>query len=297
MKNKYEVIIIGSGIAGMTCAIYLKRAGINPLIIEENAPGGQLNKISSIKNYPGFANIDGPTLSSTIYNQTKELEVQYLFDKVKEIKINNRKKQIITNNTILECKYLVIATGRNSKKLFPNDDKYIGQGISYCALCDGPLYKNKDVTVVGGANSALKESLYLSKICKTVTMVIRSDKLKGESKLIDEVLNTKNIKCMYNLNVTEYNIENNKLVSIKLDNNEKLNTDGLFISIGSTPNSDIIKVNKENDFIIVNKEYMTSQKNVYACGDVIKKSLYQLITASSEGALVANSIITKINNK
>lgn len=295
MKKKYDVIIIGSGIAGMTAAIYLKRAGIEPLIIEENIPGGQLNKISSIENYPGFTTIDGPTLSSEIYNQVRNLNIEYLFERIKEVKLNSKLKQIITSNTSLECNYLIIATGRKSKKLFINDDQYIGKGISYCALCDGNLYKNKDVIVVGGANSALKESLYLSKICKNVTIIVRANKLKGETKLINEVLNTFNIKCMYKSNIIEYNIENNKLVAVKLDNKKTLNTDGLFISIGSVPSSDMFQVDKDNGFIIVNNEYMTSEKNVYACGDVIKKELYQLVTAAAEGAQVANNIIIKIN--
>lgn len=296
MKNKYDVIIIGSGIAGMTAAIYLKRGGLKTLIIEQNTPGGQLNKISNIENYPGYSNIDGPTLSSQIYNQVRHLEVDYIFDEIKEVKLNEHIKQVITNKVSLECQYLIIATGRKSKKLFDNDDKYIGKGISYCALCDGYFYKNKDVVVVGGANSAIKEAIYLSSICKTVTMIIRSSELKGETRIKNEVLNRNNIKCMYNLNVLEYNIENNKLVSIKLDNNTILNTDGLFISIGSAPSSEIFEVEKENGFIIVDDKYMTNVENVYACGDVIKKDLYQLITAASEGALVANNIILKNNN-
>lgn len=293
MQEKYDVIIIGSGIAGMTAAIYLKRGGLNPLIIEENAPGGQLNKITTIENYPGFPEIDGPSLAAEIFKQVRNLDIEYLFDKVLSVDLEKEDKKVVTGGTTLYCKYLIIATGRLSKKLFNNDDRYIGKGISYCALCDGNLYKNKNVVVVGGANSALEEALYLSNICNNVTIVARGEKFRGEEALKNKVLEKNNIKCVYNSNVTEYNIENNKLVSITLDNNEIIDTDGLFISIGSVPSADIFNVKKDKGFIIVDNECMTDIENVYACGDVIKKTVYQLTTAASEGTIVANSIIKK----
>ena len=293
MKEKYDVIIIGSGIAGMTAGLYLKRGGLDVLIIEENAPGGQLNKINIIENYPGFIKTDGPSLGAEIFNQVRNLDIEYFFDKVVKVDLTKELKKVVTGGTTLYCKYLVIATGRLSKKLFNNDDRYIGKGISYCGLCDGNLYKGKDVIVVGGANSALEEALYLSDICKSVIMIVRGEALRGDNSLIDEVLNKNNIKVVYNSNVIEYNIENNKLVSVKLDNEQIIDTDGLFISIGSVPSADIFDVQKDKGFIIVDNECMTNVENVYACGDVIKKSVYQLTTAASEGTIVAYSIIKK----
>lgn len=293
MKEKYDVIIIGSGIAGMTAGIYLKRAGLDLLIIEENAPGGQLNKINTIENYPGYTKIDGPTLAAEIFSQVRELDIEYLFDKVISVELDDELNKVVTGGTTLYCKYLVIATGRLSKKLFNNDERYIGKGISYCGICDGHLYKGKHVVVVGGANSAMEEAIYLSNICNSVTMIVRGEQLKGDKTLIDKVLSQKNIKCVYNSNVSEYNIENNKLVSIKLDNDMIIDTDGLFVSIGSVPSADIFNVEKDKGFIIVDNECMTSINNVYACGDVIKKNVYQLTTAASEGTIVAYSIIKK----
>ena len=293
MKEYYDVIIIGSGIAGMTAAIYLKRSGLNPLIIEENSPGGQLNKINIIENYPGFKKTDGPTLAAEIFSQVRSLDIEYLFDKVIKTDLKKEKKEIVTGGTTLYCDYLIIATGRLSKKLFNDDDRFLGNGISYCAICDGNLYKNKNVVVVGSGNSALEEALYLSDICNNVTVIVRGDKFKGENSLIMRVLEKNNIKCMYNCNVIEYNIENNKLVSIKLDNDEIIDTDGLFVSIGSVPSASIFDVEKEKGFIIVNNECKTNIENVYACGDVIKKNVYQLTTAAAEGTIVANSIIKK----
>ncbi len=293
MKKHYEAIIIGSGIAGMTTAIYLKRGGINPLIIEESTPGGQLNRITTIENYPGYLKINGPELTEEIYKQVSALDIEYLFDKVIKVDLNKEEKEITTINNKLTCKYLVIATGRLSKKLFKNDDDYAGKGISYCALCDGPLYKKKNVAVVGGGNSALEESLYLSEICNKVTLIHRNDSFRGDKTLVDQVLSKKNIDCVYNSNITEYNIENGKLTSVLLDNGNKIEVSGLFISIGSVPSTDIFDVTKEKGFIIVDDECMTNINNVYACGDVIKKNVYQLTTAASEGTIVAYSIIKK----
>lgn len=277
----------------MTTAIYLKRGGINPLIIEESTPGGQLNRITTIENYPGYLKINGPELTEEIYKQVSALDIEYLFDKVIKVDLNKEEKEITTINNKLTCKYLVIATGRLSKKLFKNDDDYAGKGISYCALCDGPLYKKKNVAVVGGGNSALEESLYLSEICNKVTLIHRNDSFRGDKTLVDQVLSKKNIDCVYNSNITEYNIGNGKLTSVLLDNGNKIEVSGLFISIGSVPSTDIFDVTKEKGFIIVDDECMTNINNVYACGDVIKKNVYQLTTAASEGTIVAYSIIKK----
>ncbi len=296
MNKHYDAIVIGSGIAGMTAAIYLKRGGLNPLIIEENAPGGQLNRITAIENYPGFLKINGPDLAKEIYDQVENLKIEYLFDKVISTELNQEEKIINTLNHKLTCKYLIIATGRLSKKLFGDDDKYAGKGISYCALCDGNLYKGQDVAVVGGGNSALEEALYLSKICHTVTLIHRGETFRGDQTLINDVENTENIKCVYNSNITEYNIENDRLASILLDNGNKIDITGLFISIGSVPSAEIFNVEKDKGFIKVDDECMTNIDNVYACGDVIKKNVYQLTTASSEGTMVAYSIIKKNKN-
>ena len=294
MSKHYQVVIIGSGIAGMTAGIYLKRGGIDPVIIEESAPGGQLNKVNVIENYPGFVKTDGPTLAYEVYNQVKKLKIEYLYDKVIKTSFKN-KIRLKTSKDTITCDYLIIATGKISRKLFNNDEKYIGKGISYCALCDSNLYKDKDVVVVGGGPSAMEESLYLAKTCKKVTVINRKDSFHGEQKLIDELNSKRNIKVVYNSSISEYNIENNKLESITLDNGDVIPASGLFISIGSVPSTGIFEVKKDKGFIVVNKDCMTSVKNVYACGDVIKKSVYQLTTAVSEGTIAASSILKELN--
>ena len=253
--EKYKVVIVGAGIAGMSAAINLKRAGITPLIIENNAPGGTLNYISNIENYPGFESISGPDLAMNIYNQ-------------------------------------VNATGRKSRLLgLENEKELLGRGISTCALCDGMFYKDKDVIVVGGGNSALTESLYLSNICKKVTIIIRRDNFTGDKYLIDRVSNKKNIKVINNSNIISYNVKNNILVSVTLDNKKRVKTNGVFLAIGGIPNSKLFNVEKENDYILVNNKYETNIPYVYAIGDVIKKDYYQLTTAVSDAVIASNNII------
>lgn len=287
--KKYKVVIIGSGIAGMTSAIYLKRGGIEPLIIENGAPGGTLNIIPNIENYPGYINISGPDLAMNIYNQVKELNIEILSKNIKEIDLE---KRVIDNEICFD--YLIIATGRRHRLLnLENEEKLLGRGISTCALCDGNFYKDREVIVVGGGASALTESLYLAGICSKVTIVHRRDTFSSEEFLIDKVNNTQNIDIIYNANIIKYNTNNDMLTSVTLDNDNEIKTSGVFLSIGSIPNSELFDIKKENNYIITDNNYETDIMNVYAIGDVIKKDYYQLINASNEGMIVALNIIDK----
>ena len=291
---EYDVVIIGSGIAGMTCALYLKRGGLNPLVIEKDTPGGQLNKIATIENYPGFMEVDGPTLGSEVYKQVDKLNVDYLYDEVIEADLNKDTKILKTPTKEIKCRFVVIATGRTARMLTKDDRKLIGKGISYCGLCDGALYKNEDVVVVGGGASAIKEALYLSKICQKVRMVIRKDYFRAEKKEINKILKKENIEVLFNSNIVKYNLVDDKIDSVLLDNGKCLKTKCVFITIGSIPNSDIYSLDKEDNFIITDTNYMTSIPNVYACGDIIKKHAYQLTTAVGEATTVAEIILSKI---
>lgn len=289
--EEHKVVILGSGIAGMTAGIYLKRGGLDVLVVEENIPGGVLNEIPSIENYPGYEEISGPDLAMNIYNQLTKLGVKILNKKITSIDLNNK---IINNN--IKYEYLVIATGRKSKMLsLEHEKELLGKGISTCALCDGFFYKDKKVAVVGGGSSSLTEALYLSKICKEVIIIHRRDKLTSDKYLIDKVNSTKNIKVLYNSNITKYNQNNNKLTSVIINNKDNLEVEGVFLAIGSTPNSEIFNVNKDNNYIIVDSNYMTNIDKVYAIGDVIKKDYYQLSTAASDAVVAASNIIKREN--
>lgn len=292
---EFDVVIIGSGIAGMTSAIYLRRANINTLIIEGNTPGGQLNKINSVENYPGFTSIEGPTLAYNIYSQVNNLDTEYLFDEVKVIDF--KEKKVKTLNKEIKYKYLIIATGRKSKRLnLENEEKLLGNGLSYCALCDGALYKEKEVFVVGKDKLAIEDAKYLSKICKKVTIIFEKDKVNEDEDLIKEVVKD-NIDIIYNSKVKEYLIDDNKFKGIILDNNQELLGDGIFLAIGYVSDSQIFDVKKDNNYILVDENYETSIKDVYACGDIIKKDVYQITTAIGEATNVATRIIKKINKK
>lgn len=291
--EKYKVVILGAGISGMTSAIYLKRGGITPLLLEDKVVGGVLNEIPNIENYPGYEEISGPDLAINIYNQVKKLGIKILNTKVTSIDMTNK-----TINNKIEYEYLIIATGRKKRLLsLEHEKELLGKGVSTCALCDGFFYKDKKVLVVGGGSSSLTDSLYLSNICKEVTIIHRKNNLTAEQYLIDKVNSTKNIKILYNSNITNYNIEDNKLVSVTINNKDILEVDGVFLDIGSTPNSELFNVNKENNYVLVDSTYMTNIDKVYAIGDVIKKDYYQLSTASSDATVASSNIIKRINKE
>lgn len=298
MKNNYQCVIIGSGVAGMTAALYLKRLNIDVLVIEENIPGGQIVNTSVIENYPGFQKIDGATLASNIYSQLTNIEIPYSYSKVIRIENSHTKKNIITNNGNFTCDTIIIATGRQPKKLgLKNEDRLIGHGLSYCAICDGMLYKNKNVAVVGGGNSAFEESLYLASICSKVTILIRKDKAIADPILIDKIEKLENVEIKYNAEVKELCENNNQLTKIKLNNQEELEISGLFIFIGLQPKLEFLvdsNIKIINNYIEVDEKMQTNIENIYACGDVIKKDVYQITTAVGEATVAAINVSKKL---
>lgn len=283
--KKYDVVIAGSGIAGISAAIYLRRNGKSVLIVESSVPGGQLNRSNTIENYPGYISVDGPTLAMNLYNQALELQTEYLYEEI--VKVDLEKKEVETSSNIVSYSDLIIATGRSPKKL-PVLNEYIGKGVSYCALCDGALYKNKDVIVVGGGSSAFEEAYYLSKICNSVTILNRTTNLKAEKKEIEEVQSRSNIKVILEEEITD--VSYNKKEEL-FDINDKYKVSAIFVAIGYEPNSNLFEVEKNNGYIIVDNHFRTNINNVYAVGDVVEKEIYQLITAANDGATAAIDII------
>lgn len=292
MNQHFDCIIIGAGISGCTAAIYLKRAGFNILMLEKKAIGGQIINTSEIENYPTIISTDGFTFSENLQHQIKNLNIEIKYEEVLDIK-NNNIKEVITKNNKYLTKNIIIATGRIPRRLeLENERNLLGKGISYCATCDGFFYKNKDVAVLGGGNSALEAAIYLSKICNSVTIINRSEKLRADFELINEINNIKNIQVIYNEEIKELKENNGYLDSIILKNSI-LKIDGLFIYIGLIPTLPFIKninLNLENGYIKVDNGMKTNIDGIYACGDIIKKDLYQLITAASEGAIAASNV-------
>lgn len=293
----YDSIIIGAGIAGITSAIYLKRANKKILIIERNIPGGQITKTSRIDNYPGFIG-DGATFANVMLEQLKLHDIKINYENVIDIINEEKVKKVKTENGEYLASTVIIATGRVPRKQnFDNEEKLTGKGVSYCASCDGYFYRNEDVVVQGGGNSALEESLLLSNIAKTVTIIHRKNQFTADQILIDEVNKRDNIKVIYNSVIEELIEDNGVLSAIKLNNNQIIKTKALFIYIGLIPSSYFtskLGIKTEKDYIIVNDKMETSIKGIFACGDIIKKELYQLVSAASEGATAAINVIKYI---
>lgn len=289
----YDIIIIGAGIAGLTSAIYAKRSNKKVLVLEGKSYGGQIINSMHIENYPGYLDISGYDLMTNIYNQAIKLGVEIINEEVLEIKDHD----IITEDNTYNTKTIIIATGLISKKLeIDNIDKYIGNGISICATCDGNFYRDKVVAVVGGGNTALEDALYLSNICNKVYLINRKDKFKGEEYLVDKINSKDNIIKIMNKEVISIK-GNDFLEEIKLNDNSKLKIDGLFMAIGKISNGMIyngIVDTTSNGYIISNEECKTSKDYIFAAGDCRNKKLRQLITAASDGAIAATSAIKYI---
>ncbi len=292
----YDLIIIGMGPAGISAAIYAKRGGLNVLALESKMPGGLINYTNIVDNYPGFKNISGPDLAFKMYEHLKSLEIDYKNENVEDIEIGNT-FIVKTSANEYSAKKVIIATGRSRRALnLPGEQELRGHGISYCALCDGNFYKNKDVAVVGAGDSSLEEALYLSNIVNKVTIIVRST-LRGNQSLINKVKTRDNIEILIEKNVTEFLSENGNLTGIKLDDGTILSVSGLFIYIGFDPilpfKSDI-GLKLEKGYIVTNEKFETNIEGLYAIGDIIKKDMYQIISAEYEGAIAASDIVKKL---
>lgn len=297
----YDCVVVGAGPAGITASIYLKRANLNCLLIEKETPGGQVSKSSTIANYPGFKEVTGSFLASKFYEQIKALDIPYKYGNVTDIIIEEDYKILKLEEEEIKTKAVILAVGRKPKSLEKqNFNKYEGNGISYCSICDGALYKNCDVAIVGGGNSALEEALYLSDICKTVTILNRSDSLRGDKVLVDKILQKNNIKTLYKTEIVKFNGEDNKLSSLDLLVNSKsksIDVKACFIFIGYEPATLFLKkldILDEKGYVIVNDKFETAINNIYAAGDIVKKEAYQIVTATSDGALAALSCIKNL---
>ena len=288
----YDTVVIGSGVAGMTAAIYLKRANLNILLLEKSAPGGQINRTASITNYPGIKEIDGPSLSLNMLEQLKSLDIETKYGNVLNI-TDGEIKTIKTDLEEIKTKTVLIATGRNPKELGLEHEKQLtGRGVSWCAICDGPLYKDKTVAVVGGGNSAFEEALYLSTIVKKLYLIHRRDTFRADNILVEKLKEKENVEFILNSTITKLNEKDNHLESIEV-NNKEIKVDGLFIYIGFKPETDIfnnLNLELDDGYILVDKNMKTNIKGIYAAGDVIKKDYYQISTAVGEAATAALTI-------
>jgi len=301
MNNLYDVIIIGGGPAGLTAAIYLLRAKKKVLVIEKEAFGGQILKSSLVENYPGIKRISGVELGESFYSQAKELGMESLYGEVTNISNENEIFYVQVANQKYLAKAVIYATGSSPRKLIvPGESEFIGRGVSYCATCDGAFFRDKEVLVVGGGNTAVDDALYLSNICRKVYFIHRSFEFRAEPIKVQLLKEKENV--VFFLSATVHSIigkDNIEKVEILMDDGKKeILVNGIFVAIGSVPNTyilkDFVSLNS-NGYILSNHKLETSVPGFYVAGDVREKSVLQLTTATSDGTIAAVEVIDYLN--
>ena len=289
----YDIIVIGAGPAGLTAALYALRANKKVLIFEKNTYGGQIINAGVIENYPGVKDITGFDFATNLYEQVTALGGEVKTEEVIRI---DKDKNVFTNRGEYKAKSIIIATGVQRRKLnLANEDRLVGSGVSYCAICDGGFYKNKVVAVNGGGNTAVEDALYLSGVAKKVYLIHRRDTFRAEEKYVDELKSKDNVEFVLYSTITSIN-GNERLESIDvISNGETRNIaiDGLFIAIGQEPSNEAFEgvIELENGYIKSNDGVHTNVEGIYVAGDTRVKELRQLTTAVSDGALAATLAI------
>ncbi|ABR32314.1 thioredoxin-disulfide reductase [Clostridium beijerinckii] len=293
-KKELDLIIIGGGPAGLTAAMYAGRAKLDTLLLENELVGGQVRNSYTIENYPGFKSIGGGDLADIFQEQARDLGANIdEFDSIEKIYISDDEKIIETESYVYQPKAVIIATGAAPRKLpIPQEEQFSGRGIHYCAICDGALYQGKKVAVVGGGNSALEESIFLTRFAEKVYLIRRYDYFKGEQSLIDEVFNNPKIEVLLNKDLIQANgkefLESVIIKDTKTQESSSLDVNAVFGYIGTEPRTkevkDYIKLN-EQGYIITDEDLQTNIQGVYAAGDVRQKKYRQITTAVSDGTI------------
>lgn len=300
-EHKTPVLIIGSGAAGCTAAIYAARAALEPIMVHGMQPGGQLTITTDVENYPGFAEaVKGPWLMEQMEAQAKHVGTRIFHDYIKEIDLSKRPFRAIGDSgDVYIGETLVIATGASARWLgLESEKKYQNFGVSACATCDGFFFKNKDVAVIGGGNSAVEEALYLAKICKSVTLVHRRDTLRAEKIGQERLFNTPNVKVIWDSAVDEFlgsdnppNLTGLRLKNVKTGATQEIKVDGTFVAIGHSPNTSLfigkLDMDAEHYLKTVPGSTKTNIEGVFAAGDVQDKIFRQAVTAAGTGCMAA----------
>ena len=297
----YDVIILGAGPAGLTAGIYAARGGLNAVIVESKAVGGQAALTAEIENYPGFESVSGFELVSLIQAQCERLGVAFVYDNPVNVSLDGNIKSVETAYSgVLEARAVILATGAMPRTLgLPRESALMGGGVSYCATCDGAFFKGKAVAVVGGGNTAAEDALYLEKFASSVTLIHRRDALRADAILAKRIAES-TVKVAWDSVVTQLNGES-KLSSVTLKNVKTgelsdLPVSGLFVAVGQTPATEGLKgVELDGGYIVTDEEMHTSLPGVFAAGDVRKKTLRQVVTATADGAIAAESAIKFLN--
>ena len=296
MKRIYDMVILGGGPGGYTAALYAARAGLDTVVLERLSAGGQMALTSEIDNYPGFPEgIDGFELGMKFQEQAEKFGAKTEYAEVRGLELHSDPKVLHTSEGDFLARTVVIATGAGPRKLgLPDEERLTGRGVHYCAHCDGMFYRGKTVAIVGGGNSAAAEALYLSRVAKRVILIHRRDSLRATKIYHEPLKNQDNLSFRWNSAVTEL-VGDERLRAVRVKNllsgeEEELQIDALFVSIGRKPATDLVagQLELENGYIAADESTQTSIPGVYAVGDIRTKALRQIITAASDGANAAH---------
>ena len=302
--QKRKLVILGTGPAGYTAAVYAARAGLDPCLITGMEQGGQLTTTTDVENWPGDSDgLQGPELMERMLKHVETLNVEVIFDHIEEASLSSKQMQLTGNVNVYECESLIIATGASAQYLgLPSEQSYLGKGVSACATCDGFFYKDKDVAVIGGGNTAVEEALYLSNLCSSVTLVHRRDELRAEKILQDRILKKEkegNVNILWDHELAEVLGDENTVQGIKIKNaksseEQDLELSGVFIAIGHKPNTDLFsgQLDMNNGYIKIHSgldgnSTSTSVPGVFAAGDVSDHIYRQAITSAGSGCMAA----------
>ena len=306
MADKYDVIVIGAGPGGMTAALYASRANLKVAMLDRGVYGGQMNNTAEVENYTGFKSILGPDLAEQMYQSSIQFGADFVYGNVEKVTVDEDGiKHVKTDSGELEAPAIVIATGSQYRKLgIPGEDEYSGKGVSYCAVCDGAFYRGKNVTTVGGGDSAVEESEYLAKLVNNVNIVHRRDQLRAQKILQDRAFANDKIGFTWNTIVTEIVGDGKKVTGVKTHNKETnedrlVPTDGVFIYIGNVPMTEPFKdlgITDEQGWVITDDVMKTSVPGVFAVGDVRDKKLRQITTAVGDGGIAGQGVFSYIES-
>lgn len=294
----YDVIIIGAGPAGMTAAVYASRADLDTLMIERGIPGGQMANTEDVENYPGYESILGPDLSNKMFEHAKKFGAEYAYGDITSIIDGHRYKTVKAGDKEYKTKTIIIATGAKYKKLgIPGEEELAGRGVSYCAVCDGAFFKDKELIVIGGGDSAVEEGVYLTRYAKKVTIVHRRDELRAQKILQERAFKNEKVDFIWDTIVTDINEKDGKVGSVTLKNvhtdqvTEKT-ADGVFIYIGLEPLSapfESLGITNDEGNIPTNDQMETDIPGIFAVGDIREKTLRQIVTATGDGSIAGQN--------
>lgn len=294
----YDVIIVGAGPAGMTAGVYTSRGNMSTLMLERGVPGGQMANTEEIENYPGFESILGPDISTKMFDHAKRFGAEYAYGDVTKIEDGREFKTIHVGDKTYKARAIILTTGAEYRKMgIPGEEELTGRGVSYCAVCDGAFFRDKEIVVIGGGDSAVEEGSYLTRFAKKVTIIHRRDELRAQKIVQERAFANDKIDFIWNTTVKQVNEKDGKIGSITLQSTEdgterEMETEGMFIYIGLDPLTAPFKdlgILDENGYIETNDIMETKIPGIYAAGDVREKLLRQVVTATGDGSIAAQA--------